>query len=134
MSLVDEVNISTKIFSTVLFQSSSVVYNILSNWISLPFDKNWWFSGENVWFANSAWSIHFWHYLILYEHIASLDQIFLSCFQNIYSGPPLLAREHCSFLFCIIQLANASKKRKKSKQKQISTSDRCCFADLFALL
>ena len=55
--------------------------------------------------------------------------------------PPLLTTEHCSSSSSasINQLAFNSKNRKKSllrdtsKQKQIGTWDRCCFADLFAL-
>ena len=60
--------------------------------------------------------------------------------RTFYSGPALLTTEHCSFFLRFFnQIAFNSKKHKKSllrdasKQKQISTSDRSCFADLFAL-
>ena len=55
---------------------------------------------------------------------------------HFYSGPPLLTTEHCSFLlffFCSNLLA-LSLLRNASKQKQMSSSVRCYFADLFALL
>jgi len=56
---------------------------------------------------------------------------FSLCGIRFYSGPPLLTTHHCSLisggdLFALF-LRNAS------KQKQMRTSDRCYFADIFAL-
>ena len=49
---------------------------------------------------------------------------------SFYSGPPLLTTDQCSCggnHFTVSLLGDAS------KQEHISISDRCCFADLFAL-
>ena len=59
---------------------------------------------------------------ILHEYAKDWD--------SFYSGPPLLTTDQCS---CGGNHFTISLLRDASKQEQISTSDRWCFADLFAL-